>query len=231
MMTFHSIFDETVRIDTGLGEILGNLSVPERAWGAVVFADGCGTDKHYLRDPYLAESLQDLGFATLGVDLLTLADEDSAGSMSRRRFDFRVMTARLHAATDWLNQHCDFAHADVRIGYVGTSLGAAAALRAAAQRSDTAAVVSVGGQPDMAGNELLHVSAATLMIVGELDQLLIDSNRTAYEQLTKAYRREVAIIPRSTQYFDEHGEAETVSHLIRRWFVRYLGAATCRKRG
>jgi dienelactone hydrolase len=230
MSIYNSVFEETVHIDTGLGSMLGYFSVPERAWGAVVFADGCGSEGHELRDPELADSLLDLGLATLTVDLLKLADDESDTCLSKRRFDFRLMTSRLHSATDWVNANCQFADRDFRIGYVGTSLGAAAALRAAAQRSDVAAVVSCGGRPDLAGDELRYVTAATLMIVGDLDDALIEANQLAYEHLTLAYRREVAIIPQATRAFDENEAMADTSKQIRQWFVRYLGAASNRMR-
>jgi dienelactone hydrolase len=230
MSIYNSVFEETVRIDTGLGSVLGFLSVPERAWGAVIFADGCGSEGHELRDPDLDDALQDLGLATLTVDLLKLADDESDTCISKRRLDFRLMTARLHSATDWLNENCRCTDHDFRIGYVGTSLGAAAALRAAAQRSDVAAVVSCGGRPDLAGDELSYVTAATLMIVGDVDDSLIEANQLAYEHLTRAYRREVAIVRQATQEFDENEAMADTSRQIRQWFVRYLGAASNRMR-
>jgi putative phosphoribosyl transferase len=229
MATFHSVFEESVRIDTGLGSIVGAFGCPERAWGAVVFADGCGSDGHPLRDAYLAETLQQLGLATLEVDLLRLAEETCERCISKRSFDFRLMSARLHTATDWLNQNSECIEGDFRIGYVGTSLGAAAALRAAAQRTDVEAVVSCGGRPDMAGRELSHVKAATLMIVDD-DPLLIESNQAAYEQLTQTFRREVTVLHEPADRFDQQSVRDEASQLIRRWFVRYLGAAASRIR-
>jgi dienelactone hydrolase len=229
MGAFHSVFEETVQIDTGLGSIVGAFACPERAWGAVVFADGCGSDGHPLRDVYLAESLQQLGLATLEVDLLRLLEEDVDTCISKRRFDFRLMSARLHAATDWVNQNSQCIDGDFRIGYVATCLSAAAAIRAAAQRTDIAAVVSCGGRPDMAGGELSHVEAATLMIVrdAEDDGLLLETNQAAYEQLTDAFRREIAVLPST---LDDFAAREEASQLIQQWFVRYLGAASSRIR-
>lgn len=227
MSTFHSVFEETVQINTGLGEIVGTLGCPERAWGAVIFADGCGSAGHPLRDPSLAESLQQLGLATLEVDLLRLAGENNERSIATRSFDFRLMSGRLQAATDWVNRNCDGIDGEFRIGYVGTSLGAAAAMRAAAQRSDVAAVVSCGGRPDMAGGELRRVKAATLLIVDD-HEMLIEANRLAYDQLTRAYRREVVVLHAHAN--DTDGMLDEASELMRRWFVRYLGAAANRVR-
>jgi hypothetical protein len=51
---------------------------------------------------------------------------------------------------------------DVNVGYFGSSIGAAAALVAAAEVGETIrAVVSRGGRPDLAGDALERVSAPT----------------------------------------------------------------------
>lgn len=229
MASIYSVFEEAVRIDTGLGTVHGTLGVPERAWGAVILADGTGRAQYHPQGESIAASLQDLGIATLVIDLLTTDEEDSDESVSRRRLDFRLLTERLNVATDWIKQHCECAGQDFRIGYVGASLGAIAALRAAADRPDIAAVMSCGGRPDWAGEALPRVGAATLMVVGELDLTMIESNYAAYDQLTHAYRREVALIPQVTDLFDEPAALDQVSLLASRWFVRYLGAAANRR--
>jgi len=228
MATIHSVFEDTVRIDTGLGIIFGTLAIPERAWGAVILADGTGSDRHHPHDESMAAVLQDLGLATLVIDLLTTDEEDADESVSKRRLDFRLLTERLNVATDWLRQNCECAGKDFRIGYVGTSLGAIAALRAAADRADVAAVISCGGRPDWAGDALPHVTAATLLVAGELDLTMLESNYAAYDRLERAYRREVAVIPQVADLFEEPGALDQVSQLASRWFVRYLGASANR---
>jgi len=225
MASIYSVIEETVRIDTGLGTVYGTLAIPERAWGAVLLADGTGRVQYHPHDECIAASLQDLGIATLVIDLLTPEEEDSDDNVSRRRLDFRLLTERLNVATDWMNDNCECAGKDVRIGYVGTSLGSIAALRAAAERSDIAAVFSCGGRPDWAGDALPHVSAATLLAVGELDIAMVESNYAAYDRLERAFRREVAVIPQVADIFDTPEAINLVSKLASRWFVRYLGAA------
>ena len=228
MAMIHSVFEEKVRIDTGLGTVYGTLAIPERAWSAVIFVDGTGSDLYHPQNECFAAALQDLGLATLIVDLLT-TDEEANESVSKRRLDFRLLTARLDVATDWLSRNCEYARHDFRIGYVGTSLGAIAALRAAADRPEIAAVISCGGRSDWAGDALPRVTAATLLVVGELDLTMIESNYAAYNQLQRAYRREVSLIPQVADLFEEPGAMDQVSQLASRWFVRYLGAAASRR--
>jgi dienelactone hydrolase len=226
MQTSNSVFEETVRIDTRTGSIYGSLATPERAWGAVLLTAGCGSSRNNPRNRIVAEALQEVGLVTLSLDLLTPAEERIDAFTARHRFDVRLLAFRLSAATDWLDNN--FADQDFRIGYFGASTGAAAALKAAADRVDIFAVVSRGGRPDLAGEALAEVNAATLLIVGGLDRPVIDLNRFAYDQLTRAYRREIAIVSDATHLFDEHGALNEVSRLAGQWFVRYLGAAACR---
>jgi len=157
------------------------------------------------------------------VDLLTPAEERVDQFTAQHRFDIELLTNRLIAATDWLASKCS--QYDFRIGYFGASTGAAAALNAAARRPEIAAVVSRGGRPDLARDELSKVQAATLLLVGSLDAPVIEANLAAYEKLTRAYRREVSVIPGATHLFEEKGALEEVALMATQWFVRYLGAA------
>ena len=91
----------------------------------------------------------------------------------------------------------------------------------AADRPDTVrAVVSRGGRPDLAGEALPGVRAPTLLIVGELDEQVIELNRRAMSRMTAPVRLE--IVPRATHLFEERGTLEEVARLARDWFVRHL---------
>jgi dienelactone hydrolase len=226
MSTSSSTFEETVRIDTGADYIYGTLSIPTNAYGAVVFAHGSGSSRHSPRNRFVAESLQRLGLATLLVDLLTPAEERVDSFTAQHRFDIDLLTERLVVATEWLGHNR--AEYEFPIGYFGASTGSAAALKAAAQRPEVVAVVSRGGRPDLAGDALPHVEAATLLIVGGLDRPVIEMNRAAFEQLQQAHRRELVIVPGATHLFEEPGALEEVAQWAGQWFVRYLGAAASR---
>ena len=104
---------------------------------------------------------------TLLLDLLT-ADEEQVDLRSRElRFDIGLLARRLVGAVDWLAARFG---GELRLGLFGASIGAAAALVAAAERPDqVAAVVSCGGRPDLVGPALEGVTAPTLLIVGGAD--------------------------------------------------------------
>ena len=139
----------------------GDLVIPERAAGMVLFAHGTGSSRHSPRNRYVANVLQQGGFATLLLDLLTAAEEEVDFNTAHFRFDIGLLGERLLEATDWLSP--EPATRRLSIGYFGASTGAAAALVAAAERpSLIGAVVSRGGRPDLAGSALSRVQAPTL---------------------------------------------------------------------
>jgi dienelactone hydrolase len=202
-----------VRVDTLSLE--GALAVPPGAGGVVLFAHGSGSSRKSPRNNFVARELRAGGLGTLLIDLLT--EQEDADR--RTRFDIELLTQRLLAATAWLASEPDTKA--LPLGYFGASTGAAAALKAAATLGpDVAAVVSRGGRPDLAAPDLPRVHAPTLLIVGGLDDVVLDLNRHAYETLVA--RKELVVIPRATHLFEEPGALEEVARLARDWFTRYL---------
>ncbi len=107
------------------------------------------------------------------------------------------------------------------IGLFGASTGGGAALVAAARRPETVgAVVSRGGRPDLADQELPAVQAPTLLIVGGADPVVLDLNRQAYERL--ACEKRLDVVPGASHLFEEPRALEGVADLARAWFVDHL---------
>ncbi len=211
--------DQLVRIPADSVSLEGMLQLPEGARGVVLFAHGSGSSRHSPRNNYVAGVLRDAGVGTLLMDLLTREEDMNYET----RFDIPLLTRRLLAATDWLK---DSEHAgDLPIGYFGASTGAAAALQAAARVAEIAAVVSRGGRPDLAGSEALgKVRCPTLLLVGGLDDVVIQLNRQAQAQMDCP--RELLIVPGATHLFEEPGTLEQVARHAAAWFTRYLGEGT-----
>jgi pimeloyl-ACP methyl ester carboxylesterase len=67
------------------------------------------------------------------------------------------------------------------------------------------------------------VRAPTLLIVGGLDGVVIDMNRSAAALLACEHRLE--IVPGATHLFEEPGKLEEVARLARKWFQQHLGRA------
>src|SRR5437016_1219124 len=162
---------DTVEIVVGPQRLQGLLGVPEDPAGLVIFAHGSGSGRLSPRNNRVAAGLREAGLATLLLDLLTPEEERDRANV----FDIALLASRLSAATDWSLAQAETRH--LPIGYFGASTGAAAALvAAAAPRAPVQAVVSRGGRPDLAGEDLARVRAPTLLIVGSLDGQVIELN-------------------------------------------------------
>jgi putative phosphoribosyl transferase len=196
----------------------GALVTPDLAVGIVLFAHGSGSSRRSPRNRFVAETLNEAGIATLLMDLLTPEEEEAERLMAEHRFDIHLLARRLIATIDWLG-HREIG--PLRIGLFGASTGAAAALVAAFQRSDqVAAIVSRGGRPDLAGPALAHVRAPTLLIVGGAEEVVLELNRRALEQLRT--EKQLVVVPGATHLFEEPGALEQVASLARDWFLRHL---------
>ncbi|MBM4108214.1 MAG: hypothetical protein FJ255_05305 [Phycisphaerae bacterium] len=196
------------------GGLRGTLHVPTGAGGVVLFAHGSGSGRLSPRNRAVAGVIRDAGTGTLLFDLLT--EEESA--IRANVFDIPLLAERLRAAADWLHQR----EPGRALGYFGASTGAGAALVAAAGDARIRAVVSRGGRPDLAAEHLPLVTAPTLLIVGGLDDAVLDLNREALARLRCEKRLE--IVPGATHLFEEPGALETVARLASDWFAaRLLG--------
>jgi putative phosphoribosyl transferase len=207
-----------VHIPAGRATIEGMLEIPEHAVGLVLFAHGSGSSRHSPRNNYVAGVLRKAGVGTLLMDLLTPEeDRDYA-----QRFDIGLLTQRLLAAARWVGKQ--ESALNLSLGFFGASTGAAAALETAALLGQGAkAVVSRGGRPDLASREgLATVAAPTLLLVGGLDDGVIDLNQQAYDQLR--CEKELVIIPGATHLFEEPGTLEEVARQAASWFARHLGS-------
>jgi dienelactone hydrolase len=218
----HSISQRTVRIDISQGTIEGDLAVPEVALGVVLFAHGSGSSRFSARNRFVADTLHHEGLGTLLIDLLTAREEQIDAVTSQHRFDISLLTERLVSATVWLRRHEPARH--LPVGYFGASTGAAAALAAAAQRSDVAAVVSRGGRPDLAGEALRLVQSPTLLVVGGNDFPVISLNQAALRMLEKCVEKDLVIVPGATHLFEEPGALSEVARLAGNWFQRHFTA-------
>lgn len=195
--------------------LAGALSVPDRAKGLVVFAHGSGSSRLSPRNRHVARALNEARLATLLFDLLLPEEAEERHNV----FDIPLLAGRLEEAIDWVRQHPGTA--TLAMGLFGASTGAAAALTAAARRpADVSAVVSRGGRPDLAGRALAEVRAPTLLIVGELDDVVIELNERALAQMTCV--KQLDIVPHATHLFEETGTLDVVVELATAWFDQWL---------
>lgn len=201
----------------------GNLMIPENATGLVLFAHGSGSSRHSPRNQSVARTLNTAGLATLLFDLLTPGEEAIDTHTREHRFNIDLLAERLVHATGWSKQQQETR--DLQIGYFGSSTGGAAALVAAAEiPQHVRAVVSRGGRPDLAGDALPRVQAPTLLIVGSNDDVVIELNEMARDQMRCEVKLE--IVPGATHLFEEPGALEKVARMASDWFVNHIGGAS-----
>jgi pimeloyl-ACP methyl ester carboxylesterase len=198
------------------------IFVPPAARGIVLFAHGSGSSRRSPRNRYVAAELNDRLIGTVLADLLTGEEEQIDVYSGALRFDISMLTRRLIQLIDWAR--ASELVEKLPVGLFGASTGAAAALDAAAARSEAVrAVVSRGGRPDLA-THLGGVRAPTLLIVGGNDTTVLGMNQSAFRRLE--CEKKLEIVPRATHLFEETGTLETVASLAGAWFQRYLAPAT-----
>ncbi|WP_366183932.1 alpha/beta hydrolase [Flavobacterium ovatum] len=193
----------------------GNMVIPDKATGMVIFSNGSGSKRSNSRNKILAELIQNKNIGTLVFNLLT-EEEDL---VYENKYNIDLLVSRLIETTEWLiqNKHTK----DLPIGYFGASTGAAAAMRAAAYFGKIIkAVVSRGGRPDMVINTLSQVISPTLLIVGGIDVPIIGMNKMAFDELQSV--KEMKIVPKATQLFKEPGKLQEAAELAIVWFKRYF---------
>jgi erythromycin esterase-like protein/predicted phosphoribosyltransferase/predicted alpha/beta-hydrolase family hydrolase len=237
---FHQLTDEetigylrrawTLAGDTVAGPVLrrtvaipplglqGDLVVPPDPRGVILFAHGSGSSRLSPRNREVAERLNQLGFATLLMDLLSAQE----AADRRNVFDIPKLAERLLEADLWIAAEPELA--DLPLGLFGASTGAAAALLAAAELgSRVSAVVSRGGRPDLAEPRLSEVTAPTLLIVGGNDLQVLELNRRALAALR--CEKLLRIVPGAGHLFEGPGELETVTEMAGAWFQHCLTQA------
>lgn len=211
--------EKNISIKVQEGEISATLNYFPKSSGLVIFAHGSGSSRFSPRNKLISRYLNECGFSTLLMDLLTPKEEIEDEITSEYRFNIPLLSERLTITTNWaLNQG---SIKSLPIGYYGASTGAAAALISAAElKTKICAVVSRGGRPDLAQKVLKEVVSPTLLIVGGNDTVVLKLNEEAYNQLT--CKKKLEVIPGATHLFEEKGKLEEVAKVSAKWYARYL---------
>lgn len=209
-------FKEEISIPVEKGvQLDGELIIPENAQGLVIFSHGSGSSRFSPRNTFVASHLHEQNMATLLFDLLTEKEDE----FRAKRFDIELLTERLIKATYWISQQNE-THL-LPIGYFGASTGAASALKAAARLGEKIkTVVSRGGRPDLAIDEISGVTASTLFIVGGDDYYVIQQNEMVFHQINT--HKQLEIISGAGHLFEEQGTLEQVAKVAAQWYKENL---------
>ena len=212
-----SVLNPEITITADEVDLHGELAVPSGARGVVLFAHGSGSSRHSPRNQYVARVLHEAGIGTLLFDLLTREEEEEDTGVFR--FDIKLLAKRLLDATLWLENQAQAR--GLMLGYFGSSTGGGAALMAAAALGERiAAVVSRGGRPNLAGAALANVKCPALLVVGGLDDVVIQLNEQALVKLR--CEKELRIVPGATHLFGEPGKIGEVAHISADWFRTHM---------
>jgi pimeloyl-ACP methyl ester carboxylesterase len=205
------LFRKEVEVDLDDVKLAGELAQPGDCLAWVVFAHGSGSSRKSPRNARVARALNQAGFGTLLIDLLSPRESGDRENV----FDIDLLADRLSKATDWLKGREETR--GLPIGYFGASTGAAAALQACAEfQNETFAIVSRGGRPDLAMDHLSAVSAPVLLIVGGEDHPVIEVNIRAHEKLPIS---KIQVISGASHLFEEPGALERVMELTIQFFL------------
>lgn len=200
-----------VCIEVAGAKLQGALDVPTAARGLVLFASNRSFGRIDSRQSHLARELNRRGLGTLLFDLVDGADR------SKLAGDVDVLTERLLGATEW--SAVQWGVENLPIGYVGSGLGAAAALSAAAVLGGgIGAVASHSGRPDLAIADVGEVRAPTLLAVDADDSSLVAANVVVAARLRCPHRlRKLRV---------KGGQAGTwaATPAICRWMEWHLGS-------
>jgi putative phosphoribosyl transferase len=211
--------DRSVHVSVPGQVLLGDLVSAPGGRSVVVFAHGSGSSRRSPRNQFVARALERRGHATLLIDLLSASEEAIDGRTGWYRFDIELLAGRLGAVIAWVQLQPELTGRC--IGLFGASTGGGAALVAAARHPDAvAAIVSRGGRPDLATADLANVVAPTLLIVGDLDEVVVRLNQAAMRQMRGVV--ELTLVPGATHLFEEPGALQEVAEHAGRWFDRYL---------
>jgi putative phosphoribosyl transferase len=207
------------------------LSIPENSKSLVIFAHGSGSGLTSSRNQKVAQILNDNGFGTLLLDLLTKSEQESDVNAQNivgkvpgvilLKFNIELLTERLDAVTQWVQSNNNTKN--LKFAYFGASTGAAAAIYSAASFKDIKAVVCRGGRTDMVDKKTLSdVRCPCLFIVGSDDKKVIGFNKNTFNQLVNVKYKKLEIVKGASHLFEEEGKIELVANLASEWFAKYL---------
>jgi putative phosphoribosyl transferase len=199
--------------------LLGDLSVPDVPRGLALVAHTSGTDRWDPRERRFVAALQSHNLAALRLDLLT-SDEAALSAMTRRpQVDVTLLAKRLMAALGWVAKQAQFAA--VPVGYVGTGLGAAAALTAAASEPEAVhAVVLVDARTDVITSSLDVIQAPTLVIAGRDNTEIVTMSERVLTRLRCL--KHLELIDGASSVLEQQPSLDEAARLTSEWFDRFF---------
>jgi len=207
-------------------KLKGVLTIPKDSSNLVIFSHGDGSNRNSTRNQFVAGQLQKSNIGTLLVDLLSEQEQKTDSQDKRHRFDISLISDRLYSITQWVMNNPETEK--LRLGILGASTGAAAAINCAAKLDDGTiqAMVLRSGRPDLARKDSLKkIQMPTLMILGSNDPATIQNNQKALDKMkniSDVTKKRIVLIPGGTHLLEEEGVFAEAAKFAVSWFERYL---------
>lgn len=186
----------------------GDLFLPVHPKGVVVFVHGSGSDRHSIRNNFIAQTLVQEGFAALLFDLTT-TEESIIGLFDLEKFAHRVSSWVIK-----IQQHEEIA--GIPVFLFGGSTGAAIAIRASIAHPNLfQGIVSRGGRIDLVSHLIPQFACPILLIVGGEDTEVLKLNQEAFTDMR--CQKKINIIAGAGHLFHEHGSMDEVAKVTKDW--------------
>lgn len=192
----------------------GRLSIPQGATNLVVFAHRSGISCHNPSYCYLAKSINDLGCATLLIDLLAPGQsllDDEPQSADLAPFE---LAERLTWVTDWAMYEPSTRH--LKLTFFGDGDAFDSTLAAASMRPKRIeSVVSLGGRLDHARSVFPDCGVPVLMLVGDRDHETLESNQNLIHLQPELIEQKT--VPNAAKILSEPKAWDHVAQLSGQW--------------
>jgi putative phosphoribosyl transferase len=209
------VVERVVMVHAGDVALGADLVLPASVTGLVLVITASAHPREGARVRLIAQRLHAGGFGTLAFNLLSGEDKNHP-PRKNSNCSLDRLGRRVERALDWA---CAFRGLpNMPIGLFGVAGAAAPVLAGAANRTKVVrAVVTHGGQPNLAGAALGRVQAPTLLVVNGADMDVVRAGRSALVALH--HRSRLDVVP---------GRPGTTraAELARDWLAEHLGATT-----
>jgi putative phosphoribosyl transferase len=191
------------------------LSVPVQSKSLIVFVHGHGHHRSISINDFVARHAQQVGFATLLVDLLASETDEPHHPVE----DPSYLSNRLTLVVLWLQNHAEYNHFKLAIFASGS--GANIALPVAFNVGTLLeTVVCAGGSPDFIRTNVSDHTCPLFFIFGERDSRLEGIRKQLQQSIDSPHK--MVVVPGSGALFEETGKLAILAKYALSWFVKYL---------
>lgn len=206
----------TISVPAGSAWLEGELSHAPDVRGLAVLLRAAGGPRAKSIEVAVAETLQQAGFATLVINLLTAYEETRDADA---RFNVPQMANRVLAVAEWVGHQPPLAGLAVGLVACGTASGAA--IRAGWKSPEHfAAIVCGAGRPDLAGATPLNTLTIPVRFVVGSDDPHTPMLMSAYEHLGAP--RDWHTLDGAGEHFAEPGAVGGLARLAAGWLLLKL---------